>query len=204
MSIISMLSDPQCFVRPRDNQKAADEAKAKFTHIDGDHLTLLNVYHAYKQCQSSGGDLNTFCHDNFLNLRSLKLADNVRSQLHRLCQKFGMSMASTDFNSREYYENIRRALVCGFFMQVAHCGPKGQYLTIKDIEAVHLHPSCGISGKPDWVLYHEFVLTTKNYIRTCTQIRGEWLLELASQYYGNLKIDEIVSISHLNIMRILL
>lgn len=27
----------------------ADEAKMKFSHIDGDHLTFLNVYHAYKQ-----------------------------------------------------------------------------------------------------------------------------------------------------------
>lgn len=40
---------PNCFVRPRDAQKAADAAKARFCHIDGDHLTLLNVYHAYKQ-----------------------------------------------------------------------------------------------------------------------------------------------------------
>ena len=36
-------------MRPRDVAKAADEAKARFSHVDGDHLTLLNVYHAYKQ-----------------------------------------------------------------------------------------------------------------------------------------------------------
>lgn len=40
---------PQCFVRPNDVKKAADEAKMRFAHIDGDHLTLLNVYHAFKQ-----------------------------------------------------------------------------------------------------------------------------------------------------------
>lgn len=39
---------PNCFVRPRDSQKQADEAKARFAHEDGDHLTLLNVFHAYK------------------------------------------------------------------------------------------------------------------------------------------------------------
>jgi hypothetical protein len=44
---------PNCFLRPRDAQKAADEAKARFGHIDGDHLTLLNVYHAYKQNSKS-------------------------------------------------------------------------------------------------------------------------------------------------------
>ena len=31
-------------MRPKDAAKAADEAKARFSHIDGDHLTFLNVY----------------------------------------------------------------------------------------------------------------------------------------------------------------
>lgn len=33
------------------------------------------------------------------------------------------------------------------------------------------------------VLYQEFVLTTKNYIRTCTDIRGEWLVDIAPHYF---------------------
>ena len=33
------------------------------------------------------------------------------------------------------------------------------------------------------VLYHEFVLTTKNFIRTVTAVSGEWLVELAPHYY---------------------
>ena len=47
-------SVPQCFVRPMEAKKAADEAKMRFAHIDGDHLTLLNVYHAFKQSKSYG------------------------------------------------------------------------------------------------------------------------------------------------------
>ena len=42
-------SVPQIFVRPTEARQQADEAKMRFAHIDGDHLTLLNVYHAYKQ-----------------------------------------------------------------------------------------------------------------------------------------------------------
>lgn len=42
---------PQCFVRPNEVKKQADEAKMRFAHIDGDHLTLLNVYHAFKQSE---------------------------------------------------------------------------------------------------------------------------------------------------------
>ncbi len=30
-----MLSSPNVFMRPKDAAKAADEAKARFTHIDG-------------------------------------------------------------------------------------------------------------------------------------------------------------------------
>ena len=36
-------------------------------------------------------------------------------------------------DSNKLFLNIRRALVCGFFMQVAHKeGEKGNYLTVKD------------------------------------------------------------------------
>ena len=52
LSIVAMLSVPQCFVRPNEVKKQADDAKARFAHIDGDHLTLLNVYHAFKQSNS--------------------------------------------------------------------------------------------------------------------------------------------------------
>lgn len=76
-SVAAMLSVPNVFTRPREAAKAADEAKARFAHIDGDHLTLLNVYHAYKQ----HGEDTDWCYANFLNHRSLKSADNVRSQL---------------------------------------------------------------------------------------------------------------------------
>ncbi len=46
----------------------------------GDHLTLLNVYHAYKQ----NGEAQDWCYDHFLNSRALKAADSVRSQLVNL------------------------------------------------------------------------------------------------------------------------
>jgi pre-mRNA-splicing factor ATP-dependent RNA helicase DHX15/PRP43 len=32
-------------------------------------------------------------------------------------------------------------------------------------------------------LYHEFVLTSRNYIRTVTDIKGEWLIDVAPHYF---------------------
>lgn len=173
------MSVPNCFMRPRDAQKAADEAKMRFAHVDGDHLMLLNVYHAYKQ----NGEDSQWCYDNFLNIRALKQADSVRTQLLRICQRFNMQLVSTDFHSEHYYTNLRKALLSGYFMQVAHLEKTGQYLTVKDNQVVGLHPSTCLDRKCEWVLYNEFVLTTKNYIRTCTEMKGEWLIDIAPHYY---------------------
>merc|ERR1719464_577000 len=113
----------------------------------------------------------------------MKSADSVREQLKRSMERLELKMDSTDFRDSEYYPNIRKCLVAGFFMQVAHFEKSGHYLTIKDNQVVALHPSTCLSHKPEWVLYNEFVLTSKNFVRTVTQVRGEWLIELAPNYY---------------------
>ncbi len=148
----------------------------------------------------SGNEDPQWCYENFINYRSLKSADNVRQQLARIMDRFNLKRTSTDFTSKDYYLNIRKALVEGFFMQVAHLERTGHYLTIKDNQIVQLHPSTCLDHKPDWVIYNEFVLTTKNYIRTVTDVKrkfsiiligflinftypADWLLKLAPQYY---------------------
>ena len=44
------------------------------------------------------------------------------------------------------------------------------------MQVVGLHPSCGLDTQPfpEWVLFHEFVLTTRPYIRTVSEVRPEW------------------------------
>lgn len=216
LSIVSLLSIPQVFMRPKDASRAADDAKAKFEHADGDHLTLLNAYHAYKQvgeeaAKKLGGPqapsmlsaaqqgkadfmpsgvesaLKSWCWDNFLDFRALKNCDNVRTQLERLMKRQGLSVIAGDFASPNYYVNIRKAIVSGFYMQVAHLergkGSETHYMTVKDNQIAALHPSTALKTKPDWVLYNEFVLTNKNFLRTVTSIRGEWLVEIAPHYF---------------------
>ena len=179
LSIVAMLSSPNIFMRPKAAARAADEAKARFSHVDGDHLTMLNAYYAWK----SNGEDRKWTYDNFLNLRSLQSGDNVRQQLARLMAKYNLPLTSTEFSSKDYYLNIRKSLVSGFFMQVAHLDPSGHYQTVKDNQPVALHPSCCLDHKPEWVAYHEFTLTSKQFIRTVTEIKGEWLLDLAPHYY---------------------
>ena len=68
----------------------------------------------------------------------------------RLAARLGIALVSTDFKSPEYYTNIRKAVVAGYFMQLAHLQRTGHYLTVKDNQPVYLHPSCVLDRKPEW------------------------------------------------------
>ncbi|KAL2149529.1 hypothetical protein VTH82DRAFT_8180 [Thermothelomyces myriococcoides] len=188
LSIASLLSVPQIWIRPNNERRRADEMKQQFAHPDGDHLTLLNAYHAYKGAERAGEDMKKWCHEHFLSYRHLTSADNVRAQLKRIMETHNIELVSTPFENKEYYVNIRRALLAGFFMQVAMresgSNPNSKvYKTVKDDQLVMIHPSTTVTTSYDWVVYNEFVLTTKQYVRTVTHIRPEWLFEIAPAYY---------------------
>ncbi|EAL64818.1 DEAD/DEAH box helicase [Dictyostelium discoideum AX4] len=179
LTIAAMLSAPNCFMRPKDNRIEADSAKKSFDHFDGDHLTMLNVYHSFKK----NGEDPTWCYDNFLNHRAIKQADSVRSQLARILTRFKLPLVSGDVNSKFYYENIKKCIAAGFFMQVAKCEKKNIYFTLGDEQSVIFHPSTGLTRRPEFCIYNEFVLTSENYIRTITDVKFDWLLELAPSYF---------------------
>lgn len=183
LSLTALLSVPQLFVRPAAQRKYADEMKQLFAHPDGDHLTMLNVYHAFRG-EEAQANPKQWCHDHFLSFRALQQADNVRMQLKRIMEREELELMSTPHDHKKYYENIRRALVAGFFMQVAKRDGSGKsYTTVKDEQNVLLHPSTVLAQDSEWVVYNEFVLTTKNYIRTVTSVKAEWLLDIAPNYY---------------------
>jgi ATP-dependent RNA helicase DHX8/PRP22 len=49
---------------------------------------------------------------------------------------------------------------------------------------VYIHPSSTLfQSAPDWVLYHELVLTTKEYMRNVLVVDPKWLTELAPRFY---------------------
>ena len=61
--------------------------------------------------------------------------------------------------------------------------PNVRTTTAASAQVVQLHPSTCLDHKPEWVLYNEFVLTSKNYICTCTDIKAEWLALAVCAHY---------------------
>ncbi|KAG1885070.1 P-loop containing nucleoside triphosphate hydrolase protein [Suillus subluteus] len=179
LTITAMLSVPNVWLRPNNQQREADAAKALLTVPDGDHLTLLNVYNNYIQNQYD----KNWTWNNYLSARALMQVDNVREQLKRTMERFEVELVSLQ-DQKKMFMAIRQALCFGFFMQAAHKeGNKGYYTTMKDNQAVALHPSCGLDTQPEWVIFHEFILTTRPYIQTVTEVRPEWFVEYAPLYF---------------------
>ncbi|KAL7922346.1 P-loop containing nucleoside triphosphate hydrolase protein [Trichoderma austrokoningii] len=180
LSIVAMLSLLTVFYRPKEKQAQADQKKAKFHDPTGDHLTMLNVYNAWKQNSYS----TPWCFENFIQARSMRRARDARTQMVKIMERYGHKVVSCGQDT----DSIRRALCAGFFRNAARReegadgGPRC-YKTLLSGTPVYVHPSSAMLGKQaEWVVYHELVLTTREYMRWTTSIEPKWLVEAAPTF----------------------
>jgi len=179
LAIAAMLSVPPVFQRPRWAQKAADYAHKKFGVGPGDHLTLFNVFTLFQDSKEK----TQFCQDNFLQERSLKQAESIHRQLSGIVRNRGLGQIVVD-KAADLTVTIRKSFVEGFFMQCAHIDQSGKnYVTVRDNQMCHIHPSSFLKHMPEWCLYHETVVTDRCYMRNVVAIPPEVLIEVAPQFY---------------------
>lgn len=178
ITIVAMLSVQTIFYRPREKQELADERKRKFFSPLGDHMTLLEVYREWVRKGRSA----EWCQDNFIVERSLKRAQDVRKQILGILEKYKLSIdtAGSD-NSR-----IRKAICAGYFRNACRRSREEQgYKIIRDDQQVFIHPSSVLYLKtPEYLIYHELVQTTREYLRDVCVIDPEWLPELAPKLFA--------------------
>jgi ATP-dependent RNA helicase DHX8/PRP22 len=176
LTIVSMLSVQNVFYRPKDKQALADSKKAKFNQLEGDHLTLLAVYNSWKNNKFS----NPWCYENFVQIRTLKRAQDVRKQLLGIMDRHKLDVVSCGMNTAR----VQKAICSGFFRNASKKDPQEGYRTLVDGQVVYIHPSSSLFNRqPEWVVYHELVLTTKEYMREVTTIDPKWLVEFAGSFF---------------------
>ena len=176
LTVVAMLSAQNIFHRPREKQAEADAKKAKFFQPEGDHLTLLAVYESWKANKYG----KPWCFANYVQSRSLQRAQDVRKQLLTIMDRYKLDIVSAGRN----FNKIRRAITSGFFFHSARKDPQEGYKTTVENTPVYIHPSSSLfQRQPDWVIYHELVLTTKEYMREVCVIDPRWLVELAPRFF---------------------
>ena len=148
-----------------------------------------------------------WCQRNFISGRALMQAFKIRQQLLSLCsrpkQQHGLGM-DVSLKCGKDRESFLKCAAAGLFLQVASrikvvdsdkmdtgrsgllVSSRGRYCTKIGNETVSIHPTSSMFGRnpaPACVVYTELVTTKKTYIRGVTQIREDWLHEVAPDFY---------------------
>ncbi|GFH25342.1 uncharacterized protein HaLaN_23284 [Haematococcus lacustris] len=172
------------FYRPKDKKVFADNAHKNFSRGNvGDHLALMACYDGWAESNFS----TQWCYENYVQVRSMKRARDIRDQLVGLMERVEIEMTS---NAQDH-DGVKKAVAAGYFYNCARLQRDGSYRTVKHPQTVHLHPSSSLAEVlPRWVVYHELVLTTKEYMRTISEIKPEWLVEIAPHFYSKQDVLE--------------
>ncbi|KAH8175753.1 helicase associated domain (HA2) domain-containing protein [Sarocladium implicatum] len=178
VTIVSMLSVPNVFYRPKERQEEADAAREKFWVHESDHLTYLRVYDEWKLKRFSEG----WCIEHFLHSKSLKRAKEIRDQLMDIVKMQKMEMVSCGTE----WDIIRKCICSGYYHQAAKYKGSGEYINLRTNLGVQLHPTSALYAghPPDYVVYHELMLTSKVYVSTVTAVDPHWLADLGGVFYS--------------------
>uniref|UniRef100_A0A665WME9 DEAD-box helicase OB fold domain-containing protein n=1 Tax=Echeneis naucrates TaxID=173247 RepID=A0A665WME9_ECHNA len=172
-------NSPSCFLKPPAGMThEAIHCHRKFQHPEGDHFTLINIYNAFKQNQREQYfSVEKWCQDYFLDHSALKTAEAIRSELTDTLNRIELPISDPSFGTKTNTLNIKRALLAGFFMQIARdVDGSGNYFILTHKHMTHIHPlsSYGAQsqklGLPEWVVFHEYTLSENNCMRTVSEI----------------------------------
>ncbi|KAG8913282.1 putative ATP-dependent RNA helicase dhr2 [Tulasnella sp. 417] len=192
LSVISLLSTTGKVFYDSKDREAAAEAKLKFRHRSGDHLTLLNVLKSYEEV-ISGSNLalddgkpkgkrvemdsdgrssskrnvaKEWCKTNFLNERALKEALDIRKQLRETCERQDVDWKSSERSRKPEGDNddegVLRSLLAGLWQNTAMITPDGSYKQVVGGQPVKIHPSSSLFGRKVPAIMYDELIVTSN------------------------------------------
>ncbi|KAJ3037444.1 DEAH-box RNA helicase prp16 [Rhizophlyctis rosea] len=179
LTIVSMLSVPTVFYRPKERAEESDAARERFFVAESDHLTLLNVYMQWK----SNGYRDEWCTEHFIHPKAMRKAREVRTQLLDIMKAEKMELVSCGHD----WDPVRKCICSAYFHQSARLKGIGEYVNMRNGMPCHLHPTSALYGRgftPDYIVYHELVMTSKEYMQCVTAVDAYWLAELGPMFFS--------------------
>ena len=177
--VVSMLSVPSVFFRPKDGEEESDAAREKFFVPESDHLTLLNVYQRAKQYKFDA----QWCTRHFIHSKGIRKAREVHAQLVDLMKQQKLVPRSCGGS----WDAVRKSICSAYFYNSSKIKGIGEYINMLSGIPSSLHPSSSLFGlgyTPDYVCYHELISTSKEYMSCVTAVEGEWLAELGPMFFS--------------------
>ena len=82
---------------------------------------------------------------------------------------------------------VRKAICSAYFQNAGKMKTVGEYVNMRNGMPCHLHPSPALFGmgvQPEYIVYHELVMTSKEYMQCVTAVDPEWLAELGPMFFS--------------------
>lgn len=111
LTIVSMLSVPSIFYRPKGREEESDSVREKLQVPESDHLTFLNVYQKWKMARYS----SAWCGEHFVHVKSMRKVREVREQLRDIFVQQKMKLISCGMD----WDIVRKCICSSFFHQAA-------------------------------------------------------------------------------------
>lgn len=179
LTVVSMLSIPSIWFRPKDRAEESDASREKFVVPESDHLTLLHVYQQWKLQNYSA----EWCQDHFIHVKALRKVREVRSQMADIMTTLKIPMISCGTN----WDKVRQSICSAYFHHAAVLKGVNQYVNLRSGLPCFLHPTSALYGMgetPHYIVYHELVFTSKEYMRCVTAVEGQWLAEQGPMFFS--------------------
>ena len=96
-------------------------------------------------------------------------------------QKMKLKSIGTD------WDIIRKCICAAYFHQAARLKGIGEYVNSRNGMPANLHPTSALFGMgftADHIVYHELVMTGKEYMQCVTAVDGYWLAELGPMFFS--------------------
>jgi HrpA-like RNA helicase len=129
LDIISVLSaSSKLFFDTAEQRDAASEARQRFRHPSGDHLTILNAVKSYREVvDRNSKEVRDWCRKQFLNERTLVEASKIRNQLRTTCARIDINWKASCGDNEDA---ILKSLAHGLIQNAALLQPDGYYKQI--------------------------------------------------------------------------
>ena len=181
LTIAAFLSVADPRDRPADQAQLADLSHQKFADLDGDYMSALKLWTAWKEARDTLGSsaLRRWCKEHFLSQRRLREWSDVRRQLEwfvrdRLHAEVGSDAATPPARA------VHEAVLAGFATQVAHRGVDGQY-KLSDGQTFAIHPRSSLARRNcEWIVVGEVVDTGRRLGRLAGKVQPTWIEKMAS------------------------
>nr|BAS01471.1 putative ATP-dependent RNA helicase CDC28 [Lotharella vacuolata] len=181
--ICSILSlESRIFIYPKKNTPLFKYVFKKFnSYPRSDHISLLNVFKEWIYNNFS----MKWAYDNFIDIRILIKAKLVYEQFLILLSRLTIAVIP---NKIKKNNSIIKCLCTGLFMNVAKLKIKNTCLIINNSLKMRIHPSSSmIDFVTDWVIFQEIIFTNIEFINIVSEVKIEWVIEIAPLYYCIIK-----------------